>query len=89
MSETQKKIYRYLRDHGLDISMYVDSFRHQTPDTLVIISISMWGYGGCYADWAKLRQILSEPDCPIVMESVDPGPNERRYSFDRLVWTDN
>lgn len=86
MSETQKKIYRYLRDHGLDISIYVDDFRHQVADTIVIISISMWGYGGCYADWATLRQILSEPDCPVVMESIEPNQGERKFAFDRLIW---
>ena len=86
MNETERKIIRYLREHGLDISMYVDTFRHVVPGTVCIVSISMWGYGGCAYDWAKLRQILSEPDCPITMESVEPDEHERKYAFDRLVW---
>lgn len=82
----EKKIIQYLRDHGLDISMYIDTYRHVIPGTICIVSISMWGYGGCAFDWARLTEILREPGCPIRMEPVEPDEHERKYAFDRLVW---
>ena len=89
MNETERKIIRYLRDRKLDISMYIDTYRHVIPGTICIVSISMWGYGGCALEWARLTEILRDPDCPIRMEPVESGPNERKYAFDRLIWKED
>ena len=83
---TEEKILSYLREHGLDITKYIDDFRHVVPSTVCIISISMWGYAGDVRKWWQLRDILKDPACPIRMESVEPAIYERQYAFDRLVW---
>ena len=83
---TEEKIIQYLRDNSLDITPYVDDYRHQITGTIVIVGIRMWGYGGCYNRWSQLLNILNRPGCPIHMESVESGPTERKYSFSRLVW---
>ena len=88
MNETERKIIQYLRDRGLDITQYVDTFRHVIPGTICIVSISMWGIqtSGKYEHWCLLMDILKDPDCPIRMKPVESGPNERKYAFDRLIW---
>lgn len=85
----EEKIISFLRENGLDVSKYVDTFRHVIPGTVCLLTRSMWGYGGHYADWQKLTDILDSPGCPIRMESVSPAPNERPRSFDRLIWKDS
>lgn len=85
----EEKIIQYLRVNGLDISRYVDTYRHVSPGTVSIISRSMWGYGGNHAEWSALQSILGEPNCPIRMEPIDSSGNERPMSFDRLIWTGN
>ena len=82
----EEKIISYLRDHGLNISRYVDTYRHVIPGTVCFSSRSMWGYGGHYREWSKLLEILAEPSCPIRMESIQSTGNERPRSFDRLIW---
>ena len=84
----ENRIISYLRDHGLDITRYIDDFRHVVPGTVCIVSISMWriGSNGRYKDWCKLMDILHDPSCPIRMEDVDPAPNEHKNAFNRLVW---
>lgn len=85
---TEQLIIQYLREHGLDITRYIDDFRHVVPGTISIISISMWGIGtsGKYADWIKLNEILKVPGCPIQMESVRSYDHERKDAFNRLIW---
>jgi len=81
-------IIEYLRDRGLEITPYIDDFRHVVPGTVCFISIRMWGIGsgGRYKDWIKLSEILDEPGCPIRMEDVESSLNERKGAFNRLVW---
>lgn len=84
----EDRIISYIRDHGLDITRYIDTFRHVVPGTVCIVSIRMWMLGSCgrYEDWCKLQEILAEPGCPIRMEAVTSAPHERKRAFDRLVW---
>lgn len=86
---TEHLIAQYLSDHGLNITPYVDTFRHTIPGTISIISIRMYGFYGHYDDWVKLMSILDEPSCPIKMEPIKSSPGERPRAFDRLVWIDN
>lgn len=84
----EERIIQYLKNHGLDITRYIDDYSHVVPGTVCILSISMWGIqtSGKYEHWIQLTDILKEPGCPIRMEPVESAPHERRHAFDRLIW---
>lgn len=84
----EEKIISYLRDQGLDITRYIDDFRHVEPGTVCICSISMWGIqtAGKIEHWWKLMDILKTPGCPIRIERVESEIHERPNAFNRLIW---
>ena len=91
MNETERKIIQYLSDNGLDISKYIDTYRHVIPGTVCFSGISMWGIqtSGKYEHWCLLMDILKEPGCPFRMEHVQSIGNERPGAFERLVWKED
>ena len=84
----EDKILTYLRNHGLDITRYIDTYRHVIPGTVCFSARSMWGIqtSGKYEHWVKLTDILKTPGCPIRMVHVRSAEHERPNSFERLVW---
>ena len=85
---TEEKILSYLLDHGLDLTQYIDTFRHVIPGTVCFSGRSMWGIqtSGKYEHWIKLMEILKTPGCPLRMEHVESSWHERPGSFERLIW---
>lgn len=84
----EEKILSYLRDRGLVLDRYIDTYRHVIPGTVCFSGRSMWGIqtSGKYEHWIRLTDILADPDCPIEMVHVRSTGNERPGSFERLVW---